>query len=298
MRYNKPPLTLPAQIERLKARGMQFADEQAAQRALARLNYYRLTAYWYPFYADSQAHTFKNGTRFEHIVALYEFDRSLRLRVMDAIARFEIALRTQFAYQLAHRHGPWAYEDSALFTNATRHTSRLGSLDREIKRSQETFILHYTSKYTSPERPPIWMTCEVMSLGLLSGLFDSLIRRADRQAIAAEFQLDELVLRSLAHHLTTVRNTCAHHSRLWNRRFTVTTKLPKVADTALTATLEPSQPDKLYNTLALLAFCLVRISDDNRWRGQLIELINQYPNIDTAAMGFPYDWRQRPLWRD
>src|SRR5699024_5140451 len=135
-------------------------------------------------------------------------DRQLRSCVMDAIARFEIALRTCFAYQLAHRHDPWAYEKPDLFTDATKHTSRLASLDRELRRSQETFILHYKQQYSSPQRPPIWIACEVMSLGLLSGLFDSLLRRADRQAIAETFGLDELVLRSLAHHLTVIRNTC------------------------------------------------------------------------------------------
>jgi abortive infection bacteriophage resistance protein len=172
----------------------------------------------------------------------------------------------------------------------------LSSLDREICRSRETFIEHYKRKYGEPQRPPIWIVCEVMSLGLLSGMFDCLARRADRQAIAREFGLDELVLRSLAHHLTFIRNICAHHGRLWNRRFAITTKLPKANDAALAASLAPEAPKKLYNTLVLLAYSLMRISDDRRWRGQLMELVDQYPDIDTTSMGFPVGWRQRSLW--
>lgn len=154
MRYDKPPLTLEQQIAQLKQRGMLFADEREAARILARLNYYRLTAYWYPFYADPETHDFQPETRFEDVIAHYEFDRRLRLRVMDAIERFEIALRTQFAYHLAHRYNGWAYEDSSLFADLTQHTSRLGTLDRELDRSTETFIRHYKRKYSAPQRPP------------------------------------------------------------------------------------------------------------------------------------------------
>jgi abortive infection bacteriophage resistance protein len=223
LRYVKPPLTLREQVTRLKQRGMIFSDERAAERVLARLNYYRLTAYWYPFYADANKHDFTPGTRFDTVIARYDFDRRLRLRVIDAIERFEIALRTQFAYQLAHKHGAWTYEEASLFADKTQHTSRLAALDRELNRSQETFVLHYREKYT-PQRPPVWIACEVMSLGLLSGLFDGLKYRQDRRAISYEFGLDETVLRSFSHHVTFVRNICAHHARLWNRRFAITTK--------------------------------------------------------------------------
>ncbi len=296
MHYEKPPLTIEQQVAQLKQRGMIFTDEREAARILARLNYYRLTAYWYPFYSDSHAREFQPGTRFDDVVAHYEFDRRLRLRVMDAVERFEIALRTQFAYQLAHRHNGWAYEDAALFSDLTRHTSRLNTLDRELNRSKETFILHYQQKYTTPQRPPLWIACEVMSLGLLSGLFDNLKQRADRKAIAHDFGLDELVLRSLTHHVTFIRNICAHHGRLWNRDFAITTKLPEHAPKNLRDSLEPESPKKLYNTLVLLGYCLEQISDDGRWRNQIIELIGQYPQIDTSAMGFPLDWRDRPFW--
>jgi abortive infection bacteriophage resistance protein len=163
LRYDKPPLSLRQQVARLKQRGMIFSDEHAAEQVLARLNYYRLTAYWYPFYADGNKHDFKPGTQFDTVLAHYDFDRRLRLRVIDAIERFEIGLRTQFAYQLAHRRGAWAYEDASLFVDSAQHTSRLAAFDRELNRSQETFVLHYKSKYT-PQRPPVWIVSEVMSV--------------------------------------------------------------------------------------------------------------------------------------
>ncbi|MCX5963758.1 MAG: hypothetical protein NT070_11650 [Cyanobacteria bacterium] len=41
------------------------------------------------------------------------------------------------------------------------------------------------------------------------------------------YGLDEKILTSLLHHLTIVRNFCAHHARRWNREFTVIPTLPK-----------------------------------------------------------------------
>lgn len=42
--YNKPPLTYTEQIELLKNRGLQFADENKAIQRLANISYYRLSA--------------------------------------------------------------------------------------------------------------------------------------------------------------------------------------------------------------------------------------------------------------
>lgn len=48
-----------------------------------------------------------------------------------------------------------------------------------------------------------------------------------RRAIAAAYGVDEQVLASWLRHLSLVRNICAHHSRLWNRDFTITPTLPR-----------------------------------------------------------------------
>lgn len=48
-RYTKPPLTYQQQVELLKSRGLQFADETRAKRHLANISYYRMSAYMLPF---------------------------------------------------------------------------------------------------------------------------------------------------------------------------------------------------------------------------------------------------------
>ena len=47
--YNKPPLTYTEQVELIKSRGMIVPDEKRAERHLANISYYRLSAYMLPY---------------------------------------------------------------------------------------------------------------------------------------------------------------------------------------------------------------------------------------------------------
>ena len=161
MKFCKPPLTVPGQLNLLKSRGMVVADEARAVRVLQNINYYRLRAYWLPFEAPELSgtaegeHLFKPGTDFDAVVSLYVFDRKLRLLLLEAIERVEIAIRTHWAQVLADKYGAHAYLDPGVFHNLSMHCICLSSLDEELIRSKETFVQHYRAKYTQPARPPI-----------------------------------------------------------------------------------------------------------------------------------------------
>ena len=49
MKYNKLPITVSEQVERLKRRGLKFDNETKAQNYLSNISYYRLRAYTTPF---------------------------------------------------------------------------------------------------------------------------------------------------------------------------------------------------------------------------------------------------------
>jgi abortive infection bacteriophage resistance protein len=87
---------------------------------------------------------------------------------------------------------------------------------------------------------------------------------ADRQAIADAYGFDEKVLRSFLHHLTVVRNVCAHHARLWNRRFAVTFTLPRKKPSNLLAHFH-SDTRTIYNTLVVLTGLLDTIEPGQHW---------------------------------
>ncbi len=302
MQFAKPTLEVADQIRLLKLRGMTFADDSRAARVLLHINYYRLRAYWLPFevqnrpLSDGQEHAFKDATEFDSIVGLYVFDRRLRIMLLEAIERVEIAMRTHWAQVLAERHGAHAYLNAQMFHKQNIYESCMKSLDEELARSKETFVQHYRDKYSLPTRPPIWAMCELLTLGQLSKWLNNVKLRNDRQAMAQRFDLDEVVVCAFAHHLTHVRNLCAHHCRVWNRKLTFTMTLPK-RPSALATQFNSMEDRRIYNTLVMLAWTIRTISPDSTWPSRLRALLVGRTAADLRAMGAPINWSNAEVWR-
>ena len=301
MKFKKPAVPIDEQIKVLKGRGMVVDDETSAKNFLQSISYYRLRAYWLPFEVSVQGgkdHLFRKGTRFEDALNVYNFDRDLRLLVLDAIERIEVSLRSRWAYHLAIHHEPHGYLCSKHYKDCSRHKKNIDTLKREFKRSRDTFAAHYRSKYSSPGLPPSWMAVELMSLGSLSKFYGSLKQRRDRQAIARPYGLDEKVMVSFAHHMNYVRNICAHHGRLWNKRFTVTMKVPK-RPIALRRAMHESRYEQryLHNTLVMFDHLLTIIAPGNVWKQRVTGLMDTCPLAYPRSLGFPQDWRTRKPWR-
>lgn len=299
MKFEKPSVSIPDQIALLKRRGMVVEDDARARHYLQFVSYYRLRAYWLPFEVPAARdgdHAFRAGTTFEDVLTLYIFDRELRLLVLDAIERVEVALRAQWAHHMAMAHGPHGYLDQAHYAHIDRHGKMIAELNEEFRRSRDTFAVHYREKYTSPPLPPVWMAAEVMSFGLLSKFYGGLKQRSERQAIARPFGLDERVVTSFAHHMSHVRNICAHHGRLWNKRFTVKMTVPKFP-AKLPVAMRGADERYLHNTLVTLDYLLTVIAPDSEWKKRVVALIDGCRLADPARMGFPADWRTRPAWR-
>lgn len=295
--FAKPAKTLDQQVELLTSRGLVIPNAERAAFYLGEINYYRLRAYWLPFEADHATHQFQTGTTFDQVLDLYIFDRKLRLLLMDSIERAEVAVRTRWAYEMAHRHGPHAHMDPGLSRSFTRWSSNISALGAEIERSREVFIEHYQQSYELPELPPVWAVCEVMSLGLLSRWYTQLGPMATRSAIAGHFGLDQQQFEGLLEHLAYVRNLCAHHSRTWNRRFTKAMPLPRHKPSGLRVQMNTGEDRLIYNTLVILLHLVDAISPGHHWRQELLGLLQAHPDVPIAAMGFRPDYRQLPIWQ-
>jgi abortive infection bacteriophage resistance protein len=297
--FSKPALTTDQQIDLLIRRGMQVADRDRARQCLDHVNYYRLRAYWLPFEAPAAdgEHGFASGTNFDAVMAIYEFDRELRLLLLDAIERIEISLRTHWANALGLRYGAFAHEDSTYFARPSIWQQCQSELNKEFARSRETFADHYRTRYTQLNTPPIWVACELMTLGHLSRWLQNTKAPKDRQAIADAYGLDEKVLVSFAHHLTIVRNHCAHHGRVWNRKFSLKMQLPNKKPQLLANEFNRQEDRRLYNTLVMLIYLLRIISPASRWPHQFSRLLQRYPLICINDMGFPTDWQQSAIWQ-
>ncbi len=137
--YNKPPLTIEEQIELLIERGLSVPDKERAVHYLRYISYYRLSIYARFFqYSGSTEHQFRSGTSFDDILTLYTFDRELRLLVIDAIERIEVALRGTISYEFSIVAGANWYANSDLFKETSRfcHRCEIGLNGEKLKENR------------------------------------------------------------------------------------------------------------------------------------------------------------------
>jgi abortive infection bacteriophage resistance protein len=120
--------------------------------------------------------------------------------------------------------------------------------------------------------------------------------RKTRQRIAGIYDLDEGTLRSFLHHLTAIRNICAHHGRLWNRRVTFTMQIPAKRPAKAISWFHPAADRQVYNTLVMLGVMLQSITPGTSWPSRVRSLVDGARIVDPAAMGFPTHWRTHGLW--
>jgi len=298
MKFEKPALTIEEQLTQLQERGLIIKDFDLAKHYLKYISYYRLRAYWLSFElgeTNANPHRFKEGTTLQHIIDLYVFDREVRLLLIDAIERIEVAVRSVWAYHMATKYGSHGYLASNLYKDFDRFITTYSLLQKEQGRSKETFIHHYKKNYCSPRLPPIWMSSEILSFGQLSKWINNLKSPEDRNAIARVFSLDEKIFCPFMHHIAHIRNICAHHGRLWDKEIVMRMKLPQ-RPSLLRKTLNKEKPHNIFNTLCVIKFILSTISPTSEWGLKVSTLINSY-SVDLAAMGFPRDWESRPLWK-
>ena len=235
MPFNRPWMSFPDQLDLLKCRGMSVTDDRAALRYLERIGYYRLSAYWYPFRvfelsrnpASGQLETartdrFVDNTHFADAVHLYIFDKKLRLLMLDALERIEVAVRVDIAHRLGERD-IFAYRDFKQLhpgfegkkrknSNKTAHEEWLNKYEGLVNRSKEDFIKHYRQNHGGAL--PIRVAAKVWDFGAMSKMF-SMMKVPDQQKIARKYGIDDFkVFSSWLRSLNYLRNLCAHHSRL------------------------------------------------------------------------------------
>jgi len=301
MRYNKKVTSVEEQLQQLTERGLSIDDPEVAQRWLLNVSYYRLAGYWWPMQADKVLHTFKPNSRFSDVVALYEFDRELRLLLFGVIERIEIALRTKLIHFLSLEHGFWWFTDISRSADAKSHAKNLSAILGELERSKEVFITEHNKKYRDDERfPPAHKTLETASMGTLSKIYGNLHNAVrSKNKIAQEFgTVNHSYLHSWLQTITQIRNICAHHGRLWNRNLPGTPKLmPMPPDRWISKVPSRNEYHMLYVHLCCMKYLLNRIDDGYSFSARLIYLLDQYPNVDHKALGLKKDWQNEPLWQ-
>lgn len=291
--YTKPALKFDEQLDLLERRGMLVPDRERALTALSRINYYRLSAYWYPF--KKSDNTFADGTSFETALEFYEFDRRLRLLVLDGIERVEVLARTGITYTLAHARHPFAHAEAQHFDSKFDHGTWYAGVVKELVRANEKFLDHYQTKYDGYPRVPIWMASEIMSLGTLSLMFKGMVTK-DQAAVAKGFAVHHTFARSWLHALSYVRNVCAHHGRLWNRELAIKPMIPnQLPEWA------PVKNNRIYGILCIIRHLTTACHGGPSWAASVRDLLEERDGEDRKwqreSMGVPTGWATHAFWR-
>lgn len=293
--YSKTFRSHAEQISLLSERGLAVRDSDAALRVLASMNYYRFTGYAIPFMSDREH--FRPGVAFDDVLSVCRFDSDLRDLFFEAIEAVELDFRARFAYRFSEMRGALGYRDSQNFTDASAHAKTLHRIEEEISRSKEICILHFKSEYCEGEIP-IWAVVEVASFGTLAAFYNNL--QADVQnAISSDYGIRGDVFGSYIKHLSILRNICAHHARLYDRRFYGFRPLNEWR----VQKLKYAQENRLFFPQCLLVYRLlknVNTFDREDWRGRLLhrlEALPRFPVVDLPRiMGIPDDSATSDLW--
>lgn len=290
--YSKPPLPPAGLLAHLISRGLGVPDEAQALSVLGRIDYYRLLVYMRPFQrrdAETGARTFVPGTGIGDIVALYEFDRELRLLSLDAVERVEVALRAAVVSEVAVQHGAHFYLQSRHFTTTDAWARFNDAVQGETQRHPAG--KHYLRNYDTPPAPPIWVAMEASTFGTLSHMFSNL-QLGLRRAISRRFGYDEVVLTSWLRSLTTLRNIAAHHGRLWDASLT--------ADKPVRAKRIKDEfghtSSKFFSRAVVAAALLDSLDQGGPWELKVSTLMEAHPFVDEKRMGCPAEWKSRPFW--
>jgi abortive infection bacteriophage resistance protein len=293
MKFEKPAQTVEQLIDRWKKRGLAINDEAEAAHYIRFIGYYRLSGYALPLtlYHQKGCHDFKPEAKFCDILDLYRFDRELRLLVMDAVERVEVAFRACVSDTMSLKAGPHWYMDKRQFAHnktceefclkVSQETGFDAAGNRHKTDGKETFIQHYFRKYGEPPLPPSWMVAEILTITSWSKVFGCLAHREDRKRISAHFGFNPEVLESWMHAICYVRNLCAHHSRMWNRDFTIKPMIAKGHEAHL------SNNGRFYAQAYIINTLLKKAAPGTKWWDRMLKLVEEHPFIDRQAMGFP-----------
>lgn len=297
MEYTKMPIDIPEQISILKNRGLVIGDATTALLHFSDISYFRLASYWKTFEIDSASHELVTGTSLHDVLSLYAFDRELRGVIFAAIQDIEIALRTRIIHHFSMAHGAFWFMNDVLFSDIKIFQRCLSSLQNEVERSKEDFLLEHFKKYDLPPMPPVWKTLEVASFGTLSKLYCNMADTSVKKSVSKSFGLPQYkYLESWIRSITVLRNCCAHHARIWNRRFPWKPQLPRELpldwiDSSKTL------PIKLYALLSTILYLEQSISVNSSVKERLLALLAILPMERLKAMGFPEDWQKQDLWQ-
>jgi abortive infection bacteriophage resistance protein len=320
-KFLKPAYSIEQSIQLLLSRQLKIINHKQARHYLTYIGYYRLMGYGRFYYQHPQAiePQFIPDTEFTDLIALYNFDRELRILILDAIERIEVAARTVISnYMCTNYNNPHWFLDRAIMfskiklSGKNRIKPKLTSLDDLINRIKEDtqysnkggsnpiYKNYYNNYPAGPELPASWMLTEGLSMGTWSFIYSFIRSNRDQKTIARHFKLNAELFHSWFLALTFLRNLAAHHSLVCYRHYHISPESPRRINPVFKNDFDYGS-QKLYSFLLVIEYINKIIAPNSTWAQRLIGLIKKTNKLDLNKIGFPQgwekNWQQNSFWQ-
>lgn len=303
----KPFLTYQQQIDKLRnEKGLIIEDVSRAELMLKQNSYFALITGYKHLFKNKTTGRYKDGTRFEDIVALYDFDKGLRELFLKYLCQVERHIRSLISYCFSEKFGE--SQNEYLDVNHYRYAgSNIPKVNRLVSKlgepihdpdCQYEYIRHYVSRN---HNVPLWVLLNAITFGTLSKMY-MLLTQDIQIKISSNFSsVDESRLGKMLSILSKYRNVCAHNERLFAH--TVKESIPdmllhqKLGIPKKGAQYMYGKSD-LFAVVISLRYLLPK-EDFLQFKKALVTLIEMFEKADTvigegellSAMGFPSNWK-------
>jgi abortive infection bacteriophage resistance protein len=259
-------------IALLAQRGLDV-DRPDSAAFLHDFNYYRFTGYSRQFQQNPKAgdDAYAPGTTFSEICEVIEWDAELRRLLGAALTVVELSVRARFAHEAGRLFGENAfYLDDANYLAITPGlTHFIESMCSDLKRSKSPTVARYRQGDDDFSLVPIWVAVEVLSFGSIAKMMTYLADDSAARQVALSYSLAWVGFQSTIHAFAVLRNQCAHHGQIWNRKPNIVAPVPKKQRPR-----EKYDHQGAYPGIIMLKIYIQRIRPGSTWPAQVDSHLN------------------------
>lgn len=203
-------------IFELKNKGVTINDDKYAKNILEKYGYYSIVNSYKDIFKDNKGN-YKKGVTFEEIVALFQFDLSIRHIFLKFIFEIEYKIKTSISELLCENYGLNDYLKVNNFDNNINSNiikNMINIITEEINKQKDNHQAINHFYYTYGFIPP-YVLVKILTLGQISKLYN-ILKQQDRQKISKQFGVSDKELMQIIKNITLVRNICCHNDRLFS----------------------------------------------------------------------------------
>jgi len=209
---DKKFLTVDELISNIKTKNIKIKNEKVVKKILEANNYYFIMGYKFAFKNDDG--TYKNNTSFEDIYSLYNFDKSLKLIILDSILEIEQKLKTVYTNNYSIRYG---FKVKDVLNSSNYNTSNiylseiLLNLNKQLNEfgKKNKAVIFYQKNHSFV---PLWVYMKVLSFGLVRDMF-YVSKSSDKDHMKGKLTsecVNSSEVENMLRLLVRVRNICCH----------------------------------------------------------------------------------------